>query len=1117
MAPAEEDGQADTSSIRQKYDHHRRPRPLAHLAEEHGARHLLLVSLLGKAQEPRSSRTNWKASAPKSRIAACRDVSEPGQLEDLFVSLPSVPGRHPPRPAACSTTAWSSPLIPSALTASSPPEGRRRLAPARASDGLDLAAFCSLGGGDGSPARATTPRPTPTFVTRCRGPGPEGSAASRWPGAWAARGRLTPGARRPTRRAARPDRAAPRAGPGLFDRASRRGQPLPWSCRSAPPAPCARRDAVFRRVGARAATPRGTAAGLAAGRLHDARGRAPASGPGVVRAEVAVVLGHGSAERSIPIGRSRPGLRLAGGKLRNRLAAATTHPAGAELAATPAFDYPAACWPARYLLDKVGSGRGPAGAAALRPPTSRSRSSAWAAASPAGSARRRTSGTCSPAAATRSPSFPADRGWDLERLYDPDPDRPAPRYAAGRLPRTTRPTFDAAFFGISPREALAMDPQQRLLLEVAGRRSRRAGIAPGVVATAAEPASSSARCSSDYGCAQSGSASSGRGYLLHRHARQRRLRADRLHPRACEGPAITVDTACSSSLVAVHLAVQALRRGECDLALAGGVTVILPPRTVRRRSPPARRWPPTAAARRSPRPPTAPCWAEGVGVLVLERLSDAAARRPPGPRRRSAARRSTRTAPRNGLTAPNGPSQERVIRAGAGQRRARAAPTSTSSRPTAPAPRWATRSRPAPCSPPTARATARRRCWLGLGQVQHRPHPGRRRRRRGHQDGAGAASTASCPRPCTSTQPSPHIDWSAGTVELLTERDRLAGRRAAAPRRRLLVRHQRHQRPRHPRAGAGAEAGRVRAVRRCRLGHGRDDPARPDPDPALGKIRASPARPGRASDRPSAGESRPRSARRRLLARHCPNLLAHRAVALGADREQLLIALQALSRGEQSPGLVRGVARGDRRPVFLFGGYGSQWPKMARDLCLSSPAFVAHLQSCEEALAPHVDFALLENLRGEDAEWLERGEIVQATIFAVMVSLARLWQDLGVSPAAVGGTSLGEVVAAHIAGALSLEDAAHLAVGRTQVLYPLLDQGRMISVAQSAEQLAARIEPWAGKIEIAAFNGPTSTLLTGEVEAVGELLAQLEEEGVRARGLRGGNAASHSVQVEDFA
>jgi acyl transferase domain-containing protein/acyl carrier protein len=240
----------------------------------------------------------------------------------------------------------------------------------------------------------------------------------------------------------------------------------------------------------------------------------------------------------------------------------------------------------------------------------------------------------------------------------------------------------------------------------------------------------------------------------------------------------------------------------------------------------------------------------------------------------------------------------------------------------------------------------------------------------------------------------------------------------------------------------------------------------------------------------------------------------HRAVALGADREQLLIALQALSRGEQSPGLVHGVARGDRRPVFLFGGYGSQWPKMARDLCLSSPAFVTHLRACEEALAPHADFSLLDNLRAEDAGWLERGEIVQATIFAVMVSLARLWQDLGVSPVAVAGTSQGEVVAAHIAGALSLEDAARLAVSRTHILYPLLDRGRMISVSQPAEQLAARIEPWAGKIEIAAFNGPTSTLLTGEVEAVGELLAQLEEEGIRARGLRGGVAASHSVQVE---
>jgi acyl transferase domain-containing protein/acyl carrier protein len=244
------------------------------------------------------------------------------------------------------------------------------------------------------------------------------------------------------------------------------------------------------------------------------------------------------------------------------------------------------------------------------------------------------------------------------------------------------------------------------------------------------------------------------------------------------------------------------------------------------------------------------------------------------------------------------------------------------------------------------------------------------------------------------------------------------------------------------------------------------------------------------------------------------SLFEHRAVAVGAKREQLLDALDALALSSDANGLTKGIARSQQAPVFLFPGQGSQWQGMAADLLETSPHFEQGLGECEEALSPHIDFSLRDVLIGaEGAASLERIEVVQPALFAVTVSLARLWRSCGVHPAAVLGHSQGEIAAAHISGALSLPDAARIAALRSQLIARLAGQGAMASVALPASEVLALIEPWAERIELAAQNGPSSTILSAEGEALGEFLARCEQEEIRAREIPA-TIPSHSARVE---
>jgi pimaricinolide synthase PimS1 len=242
-------------------------------------------------------------------------------------------------------------------------------------------------------------------------------------------------------------------------------------------------------------------------------------------------------------------------------------------------------------------------------------------------------------------------------------------------------------------------------------------------------------------------------------------------------------------------------------------------------------------------------------------------------------------------------------------------------------------------------------------------------------------------------------------------------------------------------------------------------------------------------------------------------LFTHRAVALGGTRQELLAALSALAASQESPGLASGLARAERAPVFLFPGQGAQSPQMALGLLETSPSFARHIAACEEALEPHVQWSLTEVLRDPAAGWLERLDIVQPALFAAMVSLAKLWRECGVEPGAVVGHSQGEIAAAHLAGGLTLEDAALIIAERGKAMAKIAGKGGMLSVSLSPEQLAPRLGPFGQRLSLAAINGPASLIVSGEPEALTELQAACEQDEVRAQRIAVDYAA-HSAQIE---
>ncbi|MCP2168530.1 Acyl transferase domain-containing protein [Goodfellowiella coeruleoviolacea] len=689
--------------------------------------------------------------------------------------------------------------------------------------------------------------------------------------------------------------------------------------------------------------------------------------------------------------------------------------------------------------------------------------------------------------------FPTDRGWDLETLFHPDPDHRGTSYVREGGFLHDAGDFDAGFFGISPREALATDPQQRLLLEVCWETVERAGIDPESL-RGTRTGLFVGTNGRDYPMLLLDAPEELEGHLGIGNAASV-LSGRVAYTFGLEGPAVTVDTACSSSLVALHLAAQALRAGECTLALAGGVSLLTTPEgfigfSRQRGLATDGRCKAFAAAA------DGTGWGEGVGVLALERLSDA---RRNNHRVLALVRGSAvnQDGASSGLTAPNGPSQERVIRQALASARLSAADVDVVE-----AHGTGTRlGDPIEANALLATYGQDRDRPLWLGSVKSNI---------GHtQAAAGVAGVIKVvqamrhqelPPSLHIDQPTPHVDWSAGSVRLLT----------------ATVPWPAGERPRRAGVSSFGVSGTNSHVVL-------EEPPPVAEEPAPARPAATPlpwvlAAKTEAALRARAGqllstvdELDPVDVAHSLVTTR--SAFAHRAVVVGADRAELRAGLRALAGDEPAPNVVRGTAeRRADRTVFVFPGQGSQWAGMAVDLLASAPAFASAWAECAEAIEQHTDWSLTEALHGP----LDRVDVVQPVLFAVLVSLAALWRAHGVEPAAVVGHSQGEIAAAHVAGALSLADAARVVTLRAQLISAeLAGRGGMVSVALPVTEVGDRIGAWAGRISVAAVNGPHATVVSGEPEALAELVAACAAEGIRAKTIPV-DYASHSAQVADI-
>ncbi|MGW6258997.1 SDR family NAD(P)-dependent oxidoreductase [Streptomyces sp. NPDC055085] len=820
----------------------------------------------------------------------------------------------------------------------------------------------------------------------------------------------------------------------------------------------------------------------------------------LVREEVSHILGLGFAE-SVPADEPLRDLGMdsvTAVELRNRISARL----GTRLPATLLFDHPTAARLAGYLVANALDSTPQEATPEVRP-------GAFAVMPAADEPIAIVAMACRLPGAVSDPGslwqlvadgrdavgpFPAGR-WDVEALYDPNPDAPGKSYAREGGFLDDIASFDAAFFGITPIEAVAMDPQQRLLLETTWEALERAGIVPATLAGSTTGVYVG-MFGSDYlagsrldqldGYVGTGSAlsvASGRlAYTLGLH-----------------GPALTVDTACSSSLVATHLAAQSLRAGECDLALAGGVTLMVTPQTFVEFSR-LRGLSPTGRCRAFSDDADGAIWAEGAAMLVLKRLNDAER---DGDEvlavlRGTAVNQDGRS---QGLSAPNGPAQDQVIRRALLQSGLKPADIDYVE---------AHGTGTALGDPIEAGALAR---VFGNSRPHDRPlYLGSLKSNIGHvQAASGVAGLIkvvesmrhqALPRTLHAKEPSRHVDWDSSGLQLLQEpiawpatpeRVRRAGVSAfgiSGTNAHIIVEEapsRTNPPPRHVTNGKQLFVLSARSEASLR-GQAARLAARVTADTALPDVAHA-------------------------LARH-RSQLGWRTAMVTDDRAELVSSLTALASGRTSPSAPR--KEGAGRTAFVFPGHGVQWAGMGLGLLSHCDAFDAKLAQIDESIRRQAGWSVLEAMRApQEASPLGRTEYLQPVLFAFNAALAATWQEFGVVPDAVVGHSLGEIAAAYTAGALTLEEAVTAVTVRAEAVSSLVGHGGMLAVQQPHTEVEKLLAPYADRLFVGAVNSPDATAVSGESTALAALHAQLKERGIPAR-LLSTPFASHSPFMESI-